>query len=788
MKQIIFIAGILFFCLSSTIFAQQFTIKGKIINQENKVLGFTDILLFKNDSITVQKTNVDSNGVFSLKANEGDYILKIKYVGQEYFSENLRISQDKDLGEIRIKEAVALEGVNIKARKKLIEQKVDRLVYNIENSIASQGMSGLDALRNTPMINVINDNISIVGKGNVAVMINDRMLNLSGSELTNYLQSLRSDDITKIEVITTPPSKYDAQGNSGIINIILKKNPNFGWSGSINASYSRNSYDGFTTGAIVNYQSKKINTSLKLRQYSLAYQPKGVRNLLSNTNNIYTNEIRKDAPNALGLNYGLDYKINDKQNIGLVYDFGNQNYTMDADGKSEYERHSIVDSTLVTKQKQRWTTPTHTLSTYYDVKFDSIGKKLSFIGNYLSNNPDKVNDFSTLNSAVGNKNIVRNNSKMKYSILSTQLDLILPYKEMTFETGLKYTLLDNKSDVEYFDFNGTSYILNSANSNVFRYKENNYAAYASFQKDFNDKWSAKAGLRYEYTSLEGFTPEDEKNKIKSKYGKLFPTVYLSYKANKTHSYNLNYSKRIDRPDFQSLNPFRWYTNPYIYYTGNPVLQPSYNDNVEFNYSFKGMLTGGIYYQYSKNNTSNIARFSDGIYSNLIENGFNQNRTGINIGYYDTFFKIWETSFNANGSYTITNPTIPELEKLKVYSLSYSFYNTITLNEDKTWFIMLNFWHSLPFTYANIKLQNQMEFSPGLKASFLDKKLQANFVIIDLFKTINNKGFSYNGEYRSEFDQYNDYRGFKLSLTYSLGNSKIKGDVKKINFEEQNRAN
>ena len=146
---------------------------------------------------------------------------------------------------------------------------------------------------------------------------------------------------------------------------------------------------------------------------------------------------------------------------------------------------------------------------------------------------------------------------------------------------------------------------------------------------------------------------------------------ISYKPNKQNSLSINYSKRINRPDFQSLNPFRWYTNPYMYYTGNPVLQPSFNDNVELNYSYKGKLTLGIYNQYSQSNLSNIARLVNGMYSNIIENGYNQNRTGLNIGYYDTFFKIWETSITANGSYTTTSPTIPELEKLKVYSLSYT---------------------------------------------------------------------------------------------------------------------
>lgn len=787
MKPFLLITSVLSLCFSVKIAAQEFKLSGKVTNQQHQSIEFADVLMLKNDSI-IQKSHTDSFGIFSMHIKPGNYLLKIEQFGEEYLSKNIEINQDVDLGDLKIQETVQLEGVNMKAQKKLIEQKVDRLVYNLENSIASQRMNGLEALRNTPMVNVLNDHVSIVGKGNVSIMINDRMLNLSASELTNYLQSLRSDDIAKIEVITTPPSKYEAQGNSGIINIILKKNPNLGWSGSVNATYQRNSYSGFRTGATVNYQSKKLSISLKLRQFDMAYKAVGTRNLLGSTNSVYNTETRKDTPDGLGLNYSLDYKINEKQSIGFIYDFSNQHYNMKADGISHYETNSIVDSTLVTLQKQRWTTPTHTLNTYYDIKLDSIGKKLSFTANYLNDSPNKINNLNTINTTNNDDAIVRNNSKMKYAIYSVQTDLMLPYKWLNIETGVKYTMLDNQSDVNYFDFKGNDFVLSPANSNIFHYKEHNYAAYASFQKDFNKQWSAKAGLRYEYTSLEGFTPNDKSSIIKKQYGKLFPTAYISYKPNSNHSFTLNYSKRINRPDFQSLNPFRWYTNPYMYYTGNPTLQPSYNDNVEFNYSYKGKLTLGLYNQYSQNNTSNIAQLENGIYSNIIENAYDQNRIGINIGFYNTFFKIWETSVNVNGSYTTTKPTIAELEKLKVYSMSYSFYNTITLNENKTWFLTLNFWHSLPFTYANIKLQEQLEFSPGIKASFFDKKLQANFVISDLFKTIKNTGYSYNGQYRSEFNQYNDYRGFKLSLTYSFGNNKVKGANKKINFEEQNRVN
>ena len=778
------IVGIL---VSVSASAQQYKLSGKIINNDKTHLELVNVILAKNDTKAVS-TITDSLGTFNLKADRGAYTLIVEQFGKRLMKKEITLNKDIFLGDLIVQDAVMLEGVTINSRKKLVEQKVDRTVFNVQNSIASQGMNGLEALRNIPLVRVENDNIAIVGKGNVVAMINDRMLNLSGNELTNYLQSLRSDDISKIEVITTPPSKYEAQGNSGIINIILKRNPNLGWSGTINSTYQRNSYNGFSTGATINYQSKKISTSLKLRQYDVSFKPEGTRNLIGIDNSIFTIETRKDLAKSVGLNYSLDYKLDERKNIGFIYDYNSQKYNMDAIGTSKYKHKTIIDSILSTYQKQAWRTPTHTLNAYYDIKLDTIGGKLSFTGNFLSNIPSKVNDFNTLNSVTTSKDIVRNNSKMNYGIYSGQADLMLSYNWAKMETGVKYTLFDNNSNVGYFDLIGADYIVNSNKSNIFNYKEHNYAGYISLQKDFNKKWFAEAGLRYEHTSLQGQSAVAANRSLTNKYGKLFPTAYVSFKPNDNHVFSLNYSKRISRPDFQSLNPFKWYTNPYIYYTGTPTLRPSFNDNVEFSYTYKSKLTTRLYNQYSRDNTSGIARLIDGVYSNIVENGFDQNITGLNISYNDTFFKIWETSLSINSSYTTTYPTIFELKKLKVYSLYYSSNNSIALNSKKKFYLLLDFVHSLPFAYANIWIDDQINFSPGLKAAFLDKNLNVSVILSDAFRTLKNNGYSINGEYRSEFNQYNDHRKFTVSASYSFGNKKVQGANKNINFDEQYRAN
>jgi outer membrane receptor protein involved in Fe transport len=769
----------------------QVQISGKVIDRNEKSMEFVNVFVTNpegNDFIEGSIT--DSNGNFQLEVPAGTYEITASFLGYKTWSKTLNLSTNKDLGNIMlVEDATALQEVVVEAEEPLIEREVDRLVFNVDQSIASQGMSGIDALRNAPLVRVqASGGISIVGKSGVSIMINGRMLHLSGDQLTNYIQSLRSDDISKIEIITTPPAKYEAEGNSGIINIVLKKNRNIGWSGNVNGTYRKTTYDGFGFGATINYQSNRIATSLRLRQYDYSNRPVGTRNLIGSENSIYTSETRKDNSNAVGLNYGLDYKINNSQNIGFIYDFNSSHDNKDALGTSRYESSGVIDSTLVTFQEQRWETPTHTLNVYYDVKLDSAGKKISITGNYLSNMPDKVNDFKTLNSITRDEIVVRNSSYMDYNIYSGQADITLPHQWGTIETGAKYTLFENKSNVGYYNLVGSNYVTDSSKSSAFNYRERNYAAYISFQKDFNEKWSAKAGLRYEYTQLNGKVPGTTNSITRDVYGELFPTAYIRYNPNDIHTFTLSYSRRIERPSFRLLNPFRWYTNPYTYFTGTPTLSPSFNNNLELTYLFKNRFSFNLYHQYHKNGISNIARLVDGIYTNVFANSYNENRLGLQLSYNDTFFKVWEAAFSATGTYTSTKPTIPEAEGLNVYSLSYSVYNTITLNEDKTWFLLLNFWHNLPYVYANINLQNQLSFSPGIKASFFDEKLTASAVVNDLFKTLTSNGYSYNAGFRSEFTNYSDQRRLTISLSYSFGNNGVKRASKDIQFEEKSRAN
>ena len=761
------------------------SITGKI-TQTGTAVPYAEVVAVKDQK--KQTAISDEKGNYSLKLSEnGNYHIKLIHDGTEISAIDVEVKGEvKQDFLIEKKKEKQIEGVTLTAKKKLIERKADRLIFNVANSIASQGMDGADALGTTPLIKVDeNSGVSIAGKSGVAVMVNERMLNLSGSELITYLKSLRSENIEKIEVITTPPAKYEAQGNSGLINIVLKKNQNLGWSGSLTTSLQQQTYTGTSNNATINYQNEKLRSSLKLRQYKYEkhsyenYKIEGVDGLKSNDN-------RRDFGDGLGANLSLDYQLAPKSNIGFIYDYGSGHSNMDVVNTSDYFQNDHYMSTLLTSAEHRANNTQQTISAYYDVKFGKLDHKLSITGNYFSNIPKTTIDFTTTENS-GDQFIVKSPSTVDYKIYSGQADLTLPFQWAKTETGVKFTNFDNDSEISYQNLENGNYITDPEKSNAFRYNEKNYAAYVSFEKSFNEKWSAKAGLRYEYSTVNG-TSLTSGQQTENSYGKFFPTAYISYKSNEDHTFNLNYSKRINRPGFRAINPYRWYTNINSYFTGNPFLQPSINHNFELSHVYKGKLSTSVYFQRSLNASGQLVILKNENKISTFENYYNQNSLGLTMNYSDTFFKLWEVNYAADLSYMETKVFATDASPGKGSGYEFNFQNNISLNKRKTIQLILNYWMRLPSTSGNVRRDYLGNFTTGLKMNLMDKNLQINVFVSDIFKESKSKGAIYYTTGTHYFNNYYDARRLNLSATYTFGNKKVKGADRNVKFDEKNRAN
>ncbi|HBV13790.1 outer membrane beta-barrel family protein [Chryseobacterium carnipullorum] len=678
-----------------------------------------------------------------------------------------------------------MEQINLLVKKKLIERKADRLIFNVEASVASQGMDATETLANVPMLKVDENmgSISITGKSTVSVMINGRMLNLSGNALLNYLKSIRSENISKIEVITTPPSKYEAQGNSGLINIILKKNPNLGFSGNINSNLIQRSYSGFSSNGSLNYQTEKFSSSLKLTYYDSAKRTDENYTIIGASQN-YSNSIRKDMWKELTPTLNLSYKISKNAEIGMEYIYAHQKSGMDIVNTTKNIAPNLDEEDLLTHTFHREKLPTHTLSAYYDLKLDSLGKKLSIAGNFYKNDSDTEVNFSTLKSSDHSTQDVKTVSLISPQIFSAQADLELPFSFGTLETGVKFNQFKNSSNIQYFNLNCGQYIPDLSRANVFTYQEENYAAYFSYAKTFGEHWETKAGIRYENTHAESFTPTSNSGN-KYNYGQWFPSAYVSYKEDK-NVFSLSYSRRINRPSMSNLNPFRWYENPYSYSSGNPLLTPAYINNLELGYTLNNKFSASVYYLRMKNGFGQISYIDELSQTSTYLNYYNNNFLGLNASYTDIFFKFWETNLSLNASLQNSSVFNIQAQTQKGSSFSYSINNTFTLNKNKTLVFFLNYSHSLAYKNVNSYFQAFPELTSGLKVSLMEKKLQINATITNIFAQ-RYRGELYFSDNTQYMNNYWDGRSFRLSVNYTFGSGKKKISKKNINFEEKERA-
>jgi len=810
MQKFFFTLALLAFSL--TVSAQNFTISGSVINQSDVPVDFADVLLY-SDTKLVQNTMTDEQGKFTISAPAGSYNLLIWQLGDTLFVQTFVLDKDIDWGTIKAKQQdKQLQEVTVVGQRPLIVRKVDRLVFNVENSIAATGGNATDALKVTPNVRVTEDNVSIVGKGGLLVLVDDREIHLSGSDLINYLKSIPSDNIKSIEVITTPPAKYEAQGNSGILNIILKKAKNDSWSLQLTTS-AQKGYDWrFNEGATFMLQKGKWSV--------LA----GISGSPYNTF-LYTNDIRYEYPNSeywknaiynlqknkwLSGNLNVGYKITDNLQVGINYNGGGGSGTDVAPVERNYT--NIYENSTMQTLNKMYTMDGITNSSNYNHSFnfnavqklDTLGKKISLDVDYFITANDKDNPFYQNNfyynpQSDEQKYFTQNSSNLKITNFSTRLDFEMPYKWATLNYGGKISFTKNNSNTfgYFYQTINNQDTLYLAQNNNFIYKENNEALYFSAEKNFGKKWSAKAGLRFEATQTEGTsTPNGvQMPPNKTHYAKLFPTAYLSYKLNENNTFSTSYSRRIQRPGYWALDPAKWYQtlNEVIY--GNPFIQPSFINSVSLNHQFKSILTSEISYYTSSGNVNQILRHQNDTIYFQNDNWANSKSFSISESLNLPITKWWTTSSGVSTTFRQTN-VYKNLVEEGIYKPEYTswqgiFYysnNSFNLNKAKTLILQANIWGNTRAEYADGYMDSQWELDLGLRYALLDNKLQLSLYASDIFHTSYATYHSVASGIQQSFHQTYDNQYLRLSVSYKFGNDKISVNQHQgSNAEEKGRA-
>ncbi|MEO1053250.1 MAG: outer membrane beta-barrel family protein [Bacteroidota bacterium] len=591
----------------------QSIIKGTAQESDGTPVSFANILLLnETDSSLVKGDLSDENGRFNLQVKKpGRYFVRATYIG--YGQSNSEIititnrAQIIDLGTLTLNQAATeLDGVVVEAKKPVFEQQIDRTVMNVASSISSSGSTALDVLEKAPGITVdrVNYSLSLAGKDGVRVMINGKMNRMPLAAAVQMLEGMNADNIEKIEIITTPPSKYEAEGDAGIINIVMKESTDIGTNGSFSvfSGYGAGEKNGGNIN--FNHRNKKVNFygdySFRRDHTIQVFENDRILFDESNVNITTITDSDRDAvTNVHSGRLGFDYQLSDKTSVGGIVSAFRRNWEMDAVNSIEITNDGVLDSriSMPNTEINEWKYYVANINFSHDFNDKhNISTELDYI-DYDANNPtDYLQRFFDGQNTLINTERLRVAKETPINTWVPRIDYTFKAsKDVTFEAGLKGAFNQLENNVLVENAQGETWVTDPELSQMAQLKENIGAAYSSISFKANEKLDIKAGLRYEYTRTVLDTDE-AKNVIDRSFGNLFPSLFLNKKINKDNSWVFSYSRRISRPTFQDIAPFVIFLDPNTFWTGNEALLPGKTDAFRAEYKYKANL---LSFQYSR---------------------------------------------------------------------------------------------------------------------------------------------------------------------------------------------
>jgi hypothetical protein len=778
------------------------TIIGKVIDSSKEPISFANVVAHNSaDNKIIGGIITDEDGTFSLEISSlNEFYITISFLGFEKKTiPQATIKSNPSLGNIVLKELDnKLEEVVVEARKRLITRKSDRLVFNVSQSLSSTGGDMLDALRVTPGIKVQNDELFMIGKDNLRVLVNGRILQIPQQEVSNFLSSISADDIKSIEVITNPPAKYEAEGNSGLINIIYKKGRKNSWRSRIRGVYTQATYGRGSLSGNFNYQKNDFSLSSNL------YYTNGSK-LITDTNQFYFQDETWDgvyprryfSEPSLSGRLSLDYNITDSFLIGGQYlaTYGRFR-TLNPN-----DRVNLLDSQtrdllriIRTNSNNLEETPSHSLNLHTEFKLDSVSKvevNLDYF-NYTNDQDRTYTTFTEENGTVtpGSLDIGNNVGNQDIDNYSVRLDIDSPLKWANLSYGGKLSFTKTNNAIAFYDLTSGNPVQDNSRSDKFNYKENTQALYFSLEKMLSQKWMFKGGLRFENTITEGNSETLNEVNIND-YMRLFPTVNINYIAGQNNIFSLDYNKRITRPSFEFLNPFENVQNPFTILRGNPFLQPSFSDNLSLTHIHKQKLVSSLYFSKVSDGFQQLAQVdpNTNIQEVSPQNYYETTKIGLTESYTFTKWKWWESVNILDIHYSDATSLVDFTNAgEKGWNTYVATNNSFVLNSKKTVMASANFWYAFPGVYDIYRTSSTSNLDLSLKFFFLDKDLQLGLNAYDVFKGQRVRVEGVTNDVNVAFRNYYDTQSFRISLLYKFGNKKIRVKRKKFgNQDEKNRT-
>lgn len=782
--------------------AQNGLLTGKVTDEHNQPLSFVNVLVYQADTETpLRGTSTDENGTFIFsELEEGSYKLNFSYIGYEDFVETVELSSKKNLGTILLKEnQEMLQETVITARLPTIQKTLGKLVFNVENTSFSVG-STMDLLKKTPGVIVMGEDIQ-VKLSTPLIYINGKRVYLSTSEVASLLQNTDASSIKSVEVITNPSSKYDAEAGT-VLNIVTSKAISIGYKGSVNANYEQGVYPKYKFGTSHFYKNNWLNVYTSYT-YGKRKEYKEDNNYIRffkadevSTKSIwetgFNRTTRSENHNA---NVVLDFTLNEKNALSLTSNISvTPKVTYHNNGNSLIlNPQRQIDSTITTLSRVNYEKNNFALGLDYNRVLNEKGATLSTSANYIyyDNTQDQSVNSDYL---LANGDFLRNrsfytDSEQNSNIFTGQTDVSTVLFGGTFETGVKFSNVNTESKLVFFDTENTANTFNNALSDDFNYKENIYAAYINFEKAW-EKWSITAGLRGEYTAIEAnsISLGEVKNQD---YFNIFPSASFHYTINDNNGIGLSYNRSIERPRYQSLNPFKYFITERNFNSGNPNLVPAIEDKITVTIDHKNKLYFEFYYQnvensldqltFQNNNNSTL----ETIDANLIKSY----QYSFDVTYFDTLNSWWWLHIQTSSFYLANEFYALQSTQEKYTNDTFGQYifatNHFTLTKDRTLTADLSGTYISNIVLGNRFFKNQNYINISLRKSFWDKRISVTAGVDDVFNSL--KDLASVAHYYNQDNYYTanaESRLFKIGLKYNFGNARLQDNSKQIKTTDE----
>lgn len=745
-------------------------------------------LLNSKDSSIVKNEFSDNNGlvVFQELASSS-YLVQINIMGyRSYLSPEINLRSDYTLPNIILEQTeLLLNEVAVVAKVPYIGREKGKIVLNVENSINSAGSSAFELIEKAPGVRVDqNDNVSYNGKMGVAIWIDGKPTPMTGSDLANYLRGIPSSTIEKIEMISNPSSKYDAAGSS-IINIKLKKDKRIGTNGSISSSYGQGVYMKNNNSININHRDKKTNW---FANYSFANREafshlKLYRSFYENDRFLgaydQDNYLKFDFKNHIS-RAGMDYYINNKNTIGFVLnEISNKFNPVGNNVSTVFDGNNINNSVFYTKSfsKEHWYN--YSANINYKHSFDSLGTELTTDLDYAHFGNQTFQNFETKYYDINNfefKNpyLLYGNLKGGLDIYSLKNDFSKSFKnQIKLEAGQKSSYVNADNNLAFYNQSNSGSVYDSSKSNHFIYTENINAVYFNLSKDIGN-WTTQLGLRAEHTYVTGKQLVNNTSFINN-YIQCFPSGFVGYKFNEKHNVELNYSRRITRPSYEQLNPFKFYIDPTTYKEGNPYLKPQTIESFELSHIYNQKIVTKI--GFSRTNKS----IAEVIAPSPMESKITV-QTNVNLSHVDEFYstcslpiditKWWQINNELYAFYALYTGNVAntQLQAKGNVNLNINTVNTFYLAQNTS--AELSFNYRTKEIYAYDVIQPIWFVNIGFQQKFLNNKAVVKLNFSDICYTNKVTADVAFTDYKEKFIVTRDSRVVTFSLTYKFGKSTV----------------